>query len=356
LLLGVKKEFIMKALVTGSTGMLGHNLVRQLLAEGWQVKALVRSKEKAGKLFMGLTLEVIEGDMDNLSGFSAVLEGIDAVFHTAAYFREYFTHGNDHWSTLKRINIDATLALIEASEKMGVKTFIHTSSSGSISIPINHVEANENTPLAIDTQNLYFKSKVEGDQAIAKWVGAAPRAMKVVTILPGFMIAPRDAAPTSGGKLILDFMTKKIPGVIKAGTSTVDARDVANAMIKAVKHGRQGEKYIVAGQFVEFAKLFKLLEQISGVKAPTLQMPNWFILTLARVDTYVSGLQQKTPTMPLDGIQVLLALHSLSSKKAITELGVTFRPFEETLSDTINWYKDNGYISTKATMSNKASA
>ncbi len=334
----------MKALVTGSTGMLGHNLVRQLLAEGWEVKALVRSKEKAKKLFVGLTLEVIEGDMENVAGFSAELEGVDTVFHTAAYFREYFKAGNDHWTTLKRINIDASLELIVAAQQAGVKTFIHTSSSGSISIPANHAVADENTPLATETRNLYFRSKVKGDQAISNWLKAAPRAIKIVTILPGFMIAPRDAAPTSGGKLILDFMAQKIPGIIRAGTSTVDARDVANAMIKAVQHGRNGEKYIVAGQFVDFSKLFRVLEQISGVKAPTLQMPNWLVLALARIDTTISGLQQKTPTMPLDGIQVLLALHSLSSQKAETELGVTFRSLEQTLTDTLGWYKDHGYI------------
>jgi dihydroflavonol-4-reductase len=336
----------MKALVTGSTGMLGHNLVRELIEQGWEVKALVRSTQKAKKLFAGLTLETIEGDMENVAGFIPALEGVDAVFHTAAYFREYYSAGDDHWVKLKRINIDATLELIKAAESIGVKHFVHTSSSGSISIPANHGIANESTPMATTTQNLYFRSKVEGDQAISKWLKVAARAIKLVTILPGFMIAPRDAAPTSGGKLVLDFIGKKIPGTIQAGTSTVDARDVANAMIKAVQHGRHAEKYIVAGSFVEFSKMFRLLEKVSGVKAPTLQMPNWLVLTLARVDTFISGLQQKTPTIPFDGIQTLLAMHTLSSAKAELELGVTFRPFEQTLQDTVNWYKDNGFIGT----------
>ncbi len=338
----------MKALITGSTGMLGHNLVRALLEQGWQVKALVRSKQKAQKLFGNLSLEIIEGDMENVAGFAAALEGVDAVFHTAAYFREYYSAGEDHWKKLKAINIDATLELIGLSEKMGVKSFIHVSSSGSIAIPANHAIADENTPFATNTQNLYFKSKVEGDLAIAKWLQAAPRAMKLVSILPGWMIAPRDAAPTAAGQLILDFMNKKIPGVINAGTSTVDARDVATAMMKAVQLGQHGEKYIVAGRLVKFAEMFPVLEQISGVKSPTLQMPNWLVLTLAKVDTFVSGLQKKTPTMPFDGIQTMLALHTLSSAKAERELGITFRPLEQTLRDTLTWYQENGYINPLA--------
>jgi dihydroflavonol-4-reductase len=342
----------MKALVTGSTGMLGHNLVRELLQQGWEVKALVRSTQKAQKLFYGLNLEIIEGDMENVKGFASALEGADAVFHTAAYFREYYNAGEDHWSKLKSINIDATLELIAAAEKAGVKTFIHVSSSGSIAIPANHAMADENTPLATNTKNLYFKSKVEGDLAIAKWLKAAPRAIKFVSILPGWMIAPRDAAPTSAGQLILDFMNRKIPGLINAGSSTVDARDVATAMLKAVQHGQHGEKYIVAGRLVKFAELFGLLEQVSGVKTPTMQMPNWLVLTLARADTFISGVQQKTPTMPFDGIQTLLAMHTLSSAKAARELGVTFRPLEQTLRDTVEWYKDNGFMGVSSPTQN----
>ena len=82
-------------LVTGSTGILDHNLVRELLEGGWEVRALVRSKQKASKLFGNLALEVVEGDMENVAGFAHALEGVDAVFHTAAYFREYYSAG-DH--------------------------------------------------------------------------------------------------------------------------------------------------------------------------------------------------------------------------------------------------------------------
>ncbi len=346
----------MKALVTGSTGMLGHNLVRGLLEQGWEVIALVRSKQKAQKLFGNLPLEMIESDMENVAGFTSALEGIDTVFHTAAYFREYYSAGQDHWGKLKRINIDATLELITVSEKIGVKNFIHVSSSGSVGIPANHAIADENTPMATETQNLYFKSKVEGDIAIKNWLEATPRAIKIVTILPGWMFAPRDAAPTSAGQLLLDFMANKIPGLINAGTSTVDARDVATAMIKAVEHGRNGEKYIVAGRLVRFTELFALLEQISGIKAPTTKIPNWLGLTLARVDTFVSGLQNKSPTMPFEGLQTMLALHNLSSAKAERELGVTFRPLEQTLRDTLAWYKENGYLESKIATPSTAQA
>jgi dihydroflavonol-4-reductase len=331
----------MKALITGSTGMLGHNLAVELLAQGWEVRALVRSKQKAQKLLAGLQLEVIEGDMENVAGFAPALAGVDAVFHTAAYFREYFTPG-EHWATLKRINIDATLQLLEAAEKAGVATFIHTSSSGVIGA--SQGLGDENTPpdQAV-MQNLYFRSKVEGDAAIANWLHLERR-IKVVSILPGWMFAPRDAAPTNAGKLVLDVMNGKIPGVMAAGASIADARDVATAMIAAVQKGRHGEKYIVAGRLGMFEQIFAAIEKASGVKAPTFQMPNWLVLGLAWLDTSISSLRKTAPTMPLDGIKTLLSQHEISSKKAEQELGATFRPLTQTIADTVQWYKDHGWV------------
>ena len=94
----------MKTFVTGATGLLGNNLVRALRAEGHSVRALVRSKEKAQRQLEGTGTELVVGDMENVPGFASALGGVDAVFHTAAYFREYYGAG-DHWPKLEAINV-----------------------------------------------------------------------------------------------------------------------------------------------------------------------------------------------------------------------------------------------------------
>ena len=63
------------------TGLLGSNLVRQLLADGWRVRALVRSPEKAARQFAGLDVEIVQGDMLDVAGFADALSGVDVVFH-----------------------------------------------------------------------------------------------------------------------------------------------------------------------------------------------------------------------------------------------------------------------------------
>ena len=85
----------MQTFVTGATGLLGNNLVRALLAEGHTVRALVRSKHKAQRLLADTDAELVQGDMLDVPAFADALTGCEVVFHTAAYFREYYRAG-DH--------------------------------------------------------------------------------------------------------------------------------------------------------------------------------------------------------------------------------------------------------------------
>lgn len=116
------------AFVTGATGLLGNNLVRELVARGVSVKALARSETKGMQQFAGLKgVELVLGDMADVPAFSRALQGCDVVFHTAAFFRDNFK-GGSHWKELKRINVDGTQKLIERAYDAGIRRFVQTSS------------------------------------------------------------------------------------------------------------------------------------------------------------------------------------------------------------------------------------
>ena len=155
-----------RVLVTGATGMLGSNLVRELVRRGAHVRGLVRSPEKARRYLADVAFEPIVGDMQQVSGFAAALEGCSAVFHTAAYFREYYQPGS-HAAALEAINVQGTLELMRAADAAGVSCFVHTSSSGTIGIKPGGAPGDEDTPpSAAQLDNGYFRSKVEGDRQI----------------------------------------------------------------------------------------------------------------------------------------------------------------------------------------------
>lgn len=327
----------MKVFVTGSTGLLGNNLVRRLEAAGHAVVVLVRSEEKGRRLLGDTRAILIKGDMRDVQAFASALDGCQAVFHTAAYFREYYQPG-DHRQALEDINIKGTLTLMDEADRRGVRRFIHTSSGGTIGTKPDGSPGDEHTPAGEEQlRNLYFRSKVEGDKRIREWRGK--NGMEVIEILPGWMWGPGDAAPTAAGRMAQEFMAKKIPGIVDGGISIVDARDVAEAMIAALEKGRPGEKYIVAGEFYTLEEVLKGLEKASGVPAPKMRLPFGLVLVVAFIQETIGRLTGRQVLMTRESVRTLHGQHKMTSAKAQRELGARFRPLEETLKDVVEWYR-----------------
>jgi dihydroflavonol-4-reductase len=329
----------MKVFVTGSTGLLGNNTVRLLRERGLEVAGLVRSEEKGSRLLGDTGARLMKGDMRDVPGFAAALDGCGAVFHTAAYFREYYQPGN-HTEALEAINIRGTLQLMTEADRRGVRRFIHVSSGGVIGMKPDGSPGDEETPpVPGQTSNLYFKSKVDGDAAIRAW--KPEKGMQVIEIMPGWMWGPGDAAPTGAGQLALDFLGGKVPGIIDGGACVVDARDVAAAMIAALEKGAHGERYIVAGRYHSLKDILEGLERVTGVPAPKLRLPHAAVMIIAGFMELFGRLSGRNVLITREGVWTMHAKLRMTSRKAERELGATFRPLEETLRDVVAWYRAN---------------
>ncbi len=333
----------MKAFVTGSTGLLGNNLVRLLVEKGHHVKALVRSKDKALKQFGDLPVEYVVGDMENVAGFAAEMKDCDILFYTAAYFREYYEKSRDNWKILENINVKGSLKILETAEKQGVAKAIYVSSSGTIGMKADGSPGDENTPPSPYTENnLYFKSKVLADKAVTEF--AQNSKMTVVQILPGWMFGIGDAAPTSSGQIVLDILNGKLPGIFDGGTSTVDAKDVAEAMITAVEKGKPGEKYVVGGEFYSVKEIADTIAEVAEIPKLKMNIPSFAISTLATFSDLFSKITGAKSPISKTGIQTLQAKLTVDSSKAKRELGANFRPISETLANEVQWYRENGFV------------
>lgn len=339
----------MKAFVTGATGLLGNNLVRALVWEGYEVKALVRSAEKANKQLGGVQhVEFVTGDVADVNGFAENLTGCDVLFHTAAYFREYARRG-DPQNLLQKINVDATVKLFEAADNRGVRRGIFTSSSGTIGVKPDGSPGDESTPpAAIGFENKYFHSKVLAEKALNE---IAPKLkMEIVHILPGWMFGPGDAAPTGAGQLVIDFLNRKLPGIPDGGTKTADARDVANAMVVAIKNARPNQRYIVGGQFYTLKQVFQTLEKVSGVSSPKFVFPKPLMYAAAWVEEMKAKMRGTEANLTVMGVKTISAKLAATSALATRELNAKFRPLEETLRDTVEWFAENGYVEKSKTV------
>ncbi|MEO0349229.1 MAG: SDR family NAD(P)-dependent oxidoreductase [Cyanobacteria bacterium P01_A01_bin.15] len=334
----------MKAFVTGSTGLLGSNLIRLLLKEGFEVVALTRMLTKArSRLGNHHGLHLVQGDMEDVSGFAQDLQGCDVVFHTASYFRESFDYG-DHWNQLKTINVDATIHLLEAAEKAGVSKVIYVSSAaGCVGIIRGGAPSNESTPFQeFNYKNPYFKSKLMAEEAISNFLKS--HRLSVVLILPGGMIGPQDAAPTEMGRFILNFLKGNVSLVPSGGFPIVDARDVAQAMISAVYSGQPSERYLVTGGYYSVAEIMRNLAEASGRPVPRQRLPRFAVRLWAAIQNLIGRINGKKPYLPADMVRVMLSRQWFDSTKASQGLKTSYRPLQETIQDTVQWYKHNGYV------------
>lgn len=332
------------AFVTGATGLLGNNVVHALLKRNIKVKALVRSVEKAKKQFGNLPVEFVEGDMLNVDAFSHALHGCDALFHTAAYFRDSYK-GGKHWQKLYDTNVIGTERLFQAAYAAGIRRAVHTSSIAVLKGNRDQV-IDETMSRNESEADDYYLSKIMSEQKVQEFLLQHPD-MFIAMVLPGWMFGPGDIGPTSSGQFLLDFVGKKLPGILPGSFSVVDARDVAEHQLAAITRGRSGERYLAAGNHMDMSSIFQALSSVSGVKAPERKVPLFMLRIIALIYEAYYRITKKPVLISTSTVKLMEQEQGrthFSHNKSLKELECKFRPVAETLTDTLDWYRKNNYI------------
>lgn len=333
------------AFVTGSTGLLGNNLVRLLAGRGYEVRALARSRAKAERQLAGVpNVRIVEGDMTDVAAFAPALGGSDLLFHTAAHFRDSYKGGN-HRDVLHRVNVEGTRDLIAAAYAAGVRRMVQTSSIAVLDGP-RGATMDETMLRHEPERDDYYRSKMHADREVFTFLSSHPD-MWATFVLPGWMHGPGDVGPTSAGQTVIDFVNGKLPGIVPGSVAFVDARDVALAQAAAAERGRRGELYLAAGRHMTMVDLFAALERVSGIRAPTRRIPVPMLWAVAGVGELLARALGKPALLSLATVRIMLQeadRSRFSDGKSRRELGLTFRPVEETLADEIAWFRANGML------------
>jgi dihydroflavonol-4-reductase len=336
-----------RAVVTGATGLLGSNIVRHLLADGTEVVAVVRDEERARRLLpVGDGLRLVTGDVTRVETVRPALAGADAVFHAAAYFREFYRPGAD-LDLLHRTNVTAVIDLLAAAVDAGVPVVVHTGSVGSLA---PGRPADERTALKdADTPNAYFASKVRAEQAVREFVGRT--GLRVPVVLPGWMWGPGDAGPTSSGGLFLQVARGQLAAVPDAGNYVVDARDVAEACVRVAAGGPAvaAERYLVAGVRRGLPSVCGQVAATLGVRPPR-AVPARAALAAVTAMEAAARLRRRQPHATRRSVRVLIEAdrRRLSSALAERELGVRFRPLADTVQAEAEWFARHGLLPASA--------
>ena len=327
-----------KALVTGAAGFIGSNVVRELLDEGVEVRALILPGEDLRNL-EGLEVERVEGDVLDAESLRKAIKGCDTLFHLAAVYK--------FWSPEPRriyeVNIRGGNYALLAAREAGVEKIVYTSSIGAVGLEPGREPSSETTPFNL------FRHKI--DYVLTKYISEmnaldmARFGLPLVAVNPAVPLGPRDIGPTPSGKLVVDVVNGKFPGYIDAGVMLVDVRDVARGHVLAAKKGRVGEKYILGNENITFKALVEKIAEIAGVKIRLMKLPRAVMFAYGWAAERASDrFTHKEPVLTHAAAKYSAQFCYFTSEKARTELGLTFRSTDETIRDSVAWFREIGMI------------
>ena len=329
----------MTTLVTGATGFLGSALARELLKDGRTLKLLVRNNSDTGNID-DLDCEVAYGDLQDRDSLKSALTGCQTLYHTAAYY--------SLWSRDKKliydINVQGTRNILESALEMGIEKVVYTSTVGCIGLSEDGNPAKENQPMNPATLcNDYKLSKYEAEQVAHELFG---RGLPIVIVNLSTPVGPRDIKPTPTGKIILDFLNRKMPAYIDTGLNLIDVADCARGHILAEEKGRLGERYILGNKNMSLKEILLALETLTGLKAPRIKMPYWVAYAAGLACEWASdNITHQPPSVPLAGVKMAKYFMYFDPSKAIRELGLPQNPVENALGQAVHWFKENPVLS-----------
>jgi dihydroflavonol-4-reductase len=332
----------MKCCVTGASGFIGANLVRELVARGHRVKALVRPASDVRGL-NGAEVQRFEGDVNDRAALRAALSGCDWCFHVAASYHLWLPD----YRPMYAANVDGTRNVIEVAAALGCARIIYTSTVGCIGLPRSDnghiVPSDETTPLPeSELSNHYKRSKWQAEQAAME---LASRGIPVIIVNPTAPAGWRDARPTPTGKFIVDFLNRAMPGYIDTGLNWVHVRDVAIGHVLAAERGKIGERYILGNAEGNWRmdEVLATLEELTGIPAPRRRIPYAIALGAAYANETISFFTHHEPRAPLGGVRMARHKMFFNPAKAIRELGLPQTPPKQALAEAVEWYRMNGY-------------
>ena len=330
----------MKVFVTGATGFIGASIVRELIKDGCRVRALVRIGADIRNL-QGLDLEIWPGDLLDSDSLQAGIKGCEQVYHAAADYRLWSSDP----SVMYRVNVDGTKAVLAAALKADVQRVIYTSSVGTLGNPGNGEPGNEDTPVSFaDMAGDYKKSKFLAEREAEKFID---KGLPLIIVNPSTPVGPLDIKPTPTGKIIVDFLNRRMPAYLDTGLNLIAVEDCAKGHLLAAKKGRIGRKYILGNRNLTLREIFTMLENITGLPAPKVRLPYLPILMAAYINEGLSKLTGHVPLIPLAGVKMARKFMFFDPSRAIKELGLPQTPVETALQQAVAWFGENGYLSQR---------
>jgi dihydroflavonol-4-reductase len=308
----------MRALVTGATGKIGHATARTLIAEGHEVRALVRDPERArGGVPDGA--ELARGDVTDPASVARAAQGCELVFNAMGLPEQWLADP----SAFQRVNVEGTRAVVEAARAAGAGRLVHTST-----IDVFHAERNggfdESVVADYPKGTAYERSKQEAER-VALAGGDAD--LEVVVVNPAAVYGPGPAGSASVEQdLFRPVLRGRLPVMTPGGFGVVFSDGVGRGQLLAALKGRPSERYILCDGHVSVAEFARTAVDVAGRGRVPPTVPAPAARAIAAAGEALSRVIRRPPLLPRGQLHFFLWNAAPRSDKAQRELG--WRPTE----------------------------
>ena len=284
----------------------------------------------------GLTFTRIPGSILDRPTLDRLLEGTSGVFHLAAVI----DLGRDRSGKVWQINVEGTTKVAAACQAAGVR-MIHCSSHAALQRWPLEQPLDEQRPLALDEKCPYHRAKAHAEKHVLEAVEAG---LDAVVCSPATLTGPHDFGPSMLGSAMIDLYRGKIPILLDVVCDYADARDVADAMIRAMAVGRRGERYLLSGEVLDMLEFTAILQQVTGRAMPKRSLPLWVGWAALPFAVAIGAVTGKPPVFTAGVLRAAVFNRVVLHDKAAAELDFRPRPMRESLPDTLEWFRARDLI------------
>jgi len=298
----------------------------------------------------GLAAERVKADLDDPQSLTRAFAGAEIVYHLAVAI----SLDRRQRDAMMRTNVDGTRNVLSACRAAGVRRLVHFSSIEALSDLGGSAATVETNPLARrEETTAYGWSKACAEALVLE---ATAQGLEAVILNPSAIIGPYDFRPSPLGRVLVSLSQGRLPVLVRGGFNWVDVRDVAEAALAAERAGTPGERYLIPGTWLSLLDLARLVDAASGrggspsgPRAASRRVlrtaaPLWAARVGAAFLGTVASLNGRQPVFTLDTLRALSKHRHISSEKARVHLGFRARPLEETVPDTLAWFREQGYL------------
>jgi nucleoside-diphosphate-sugar epimerase len=326
-----------KVLVTGGTGFTGSHTVRALVAAGHEVRLLVRDARKVPRVFepngLGLS-DLVVGDMTDPPAVEKALAGCDGVVHSAALVDLRRASAR----LVEDTNARGVELVVGGAARRGLPRIVYVSSLSVFFVPGGPPVSPE-LPIAHAT-TAYARSKAQAEVYVRQ---LQARGASVRISYPAGIVGPDDPGMSDANHAVYSWF--KDTGIVtSSGFQPVDVRDVAALHVRLLELPAGAHRYAAAAEMLPWSETYALLDRITGGRVRRLAVPGWLMRAAGSVGDVVKRVCDFNFPLTRDSMEFATQWPGADTARTTRELGVAFRPIEETYRDTLAWMYRAGHL------------